>query len=49
MAEEIVIDDEVDDVCELCFMYHNDADLCCVTDIEDMPSNCPRRNDLIEV
>lgn len=42
MAEEIVIDDE----CEFCFMHNSDTGLCCLTNIEDMPYNCPRRKDL---
>lgn len=50
MAEEIVIDDENgESECDYCFAHHNNPDLCCVEKIEDMPFNCPRRNDLIGV
>ncbi len=45
MTEGIIIDDE----CEFCFMHDGDAGLCCAVKIEDMPSNCPRRNDFIDV
>lgn len=45
MSEEIIIDDE----CEFCFCHDGDTGSCCAVKIEDMPYNCPRKNDLIEV
>ncbi len=35
--------------CEFCFYYNGDIDTCCLTDKENMPYNCPCKNDLIEV
>jgi hypothetical protein len=47
MASEILIDtDDGESECDFCFAHHSNADLCCVTDIEDMPYNCPRKKDL---